>query len=189
MKQVRTFAAVTLRGEMKSVLADASRNLFGSLKNVKPVSEENIHLTLKFLGNVDLAGTGEILDALGESLRGLDAFSYEIRGVGAFPAIKRPRTVWAGVHAEKDEFAELHRRVENASLEMGFGRDKKQYHPHLTLGRVKRPGGLESLVEGMEKLADFQFGRDEVSCVRLMMSELTSAGPIYTELGNVSLEI
>jgi 2'-5' RNA ligase len=180
---VRAFVAVKLActPELRPVLTE-----LGGMDGLKAVSPDNLHLTLKFLGDVALERTAEVSCTLAESAAGVPVFSAELRGVGAFPHAGRPSVVWAGLMGA-DALVRLAERLE-ASLELqGFARESRAFHPHVTLARVKGrpPGGLRAL---LERHAATSFGPVVIASVELYESELRREGAKHTVLASVRLE-
>ena len=146
-----------------------------------------LHLTLRFLGEVD----GGTVQRVGEAVRGIGfpGFQVAFQGVGCFPGLRRPRTVWAGVSQGSEELVEVYRKVEGALEGLGFRPEGRGFHPHLTLCRVKGGGRRGELVSALLELADHWFGVERVEAVKLFSSRLTPRGPIYTELASSSGEV
>ena len=123
---------------------------------------------------------GELLHALGETLG--------VEGVGCFPNMRRPRTVWAGVGTGAADLVALHDALEPPLLDLGcYRREERQYAPHLTLGRVKGDGSTDRLTQALLKQAAWRGGECEVDAVRVMSSELRPDGPVYSVLSTVKL--
>ena len=149
-------------------------------KPVKPVAAHNLHITLKFLGDTDPEIVPEIEAIVNQAASSETAFQWTFRGVGAFPSPKRPSVVWAGI-----ENAEPCIRMAtqlNESLEtLGFSAEKREFHPHLTLARIKgRPP--RELFDLLEQHENTFFGTGSVNAIELIQSELTPEGPVYTML-------
>lgn len=186
---VRVFVAVELEPQVREAIGREIARLAASNADVKWVEPGNLHLTLKFLGNVDRRKVPEILKALEGAARGTSPFPVRWRGLGLFPNRLRPKVVSAGL--EDGEGAEalraLAERVEEALSEIGFGRESRRFRTHVTLGRVKSPKGLKKLDEELLLAAGEAFGEQEVGAVTLFMSELSREGPRYTVLGRAAL--
>jgi RNA 2',3'-cyclic 3'-phosphodiesterase len=114
-------------------------------------------------------------------------FEARIRGLGAFPSAGRPRVVWAGVTEGASEMTALARRVDAALAALGFPRDERPFSPHVTLGRVRRPGSNPALTDALAGAAAREFGQIQVPTASLMRSELGPRGARYTELAAVRL--
>ena len=114
-------------------------------------------------------------------------FEARICGLGAFPSAGRPRVVWAGVTDGASEMIEFARRVDVALAALGLPRDERPFSPHVTLGRVRRPGRNPVLTDALESASAREFGRVRVSSAALIRSELGPRGARYTELATVGL--
>ncbi|MBU1277468.1 MAG: RNA 2',3'-cyclic phosphodiesterase [Proteobacteria bacterium] len=190
---MRSFIALEMPGEVKEHAAGLIRELRPSGADVKWVAPHNLHLTLKFLGEVDPGATADIIAALENACAGRTALSLAVTGCGAFPQPRAPRVVWMGLEGEVAQLAELAQAVEAAMEPLGFEPEKRAFRPHLTLGRVRRPrrvgkapnaAPLARALAGVGQAAgpSFRAGR-----VILMKSTLTKSGPIYEPLHRVTL--
>jgi len=151
------------------------------------VAPGNLHLTLKFLGDVAESRIGAIVDTLKGATSDARVFDAELRGLGAFPSATRPRVVWAGVSEGAHAMVELAGRVDGALAALGFAREGRPFSPHVTLGRVRQPGRSQALTEALRDGAECEFGRIRVAGASLMRSELSPRGARYTELAAVRL--
>ncbi len=135
---IRTFIAVRIEPVMIHKISEVQSQLQESLTGIRWVAQENLHFTLKFLGSVEDKKVAPIMQALEEALRPVQCFSLGGKGIGVFPNIKRARVLWIGLQGQG-----LHRiaeEVETALEPMGFPREKRDFAPHLTLGRWRNPG-------------------------------------------------
>lgn len=188
MKKIRTFVAV----ETSPVVRHAALRLIDQLRaapaQVKWVEPENMHVTLKFLGDVDPREIHKVCGAVKGAAAGLEPFELEIRGAGAFPNANRPGTVWLGAGQGAEQMAALFRPIEKALEGLGFRREPRQFHAHLTLGRVRRGcPGVQELGELIRARADYQAGRMKVRQATVFSSRLGPEGPTYEVLGNAKL--
>ncbi len=178
---VRTFIALDVPAELKGRI----ETLQGMLRGVRGARvawtrSEGIHLTLKFLGDVPRDRIEAVVDAVGEATGGFDPIRLITTGLGSFPNLKRPRVLWLGVDGG-ERLLRLQARVE-ASLEgLGFPREGKRFHPHLTVGRVK------ALDRGSELMQLFTGGEIdetvwEAGEVRVMSSRLRPTSAEYSVL-------
>ena len=190
---VRVFIALDLPQDAKEVLAET----IGQLRSVIPsgvrwVDPWGIHLTLKFLGNVDTSVVDDILAAMrvaSENYSG-PKFSLTLSALGLFPNIKQPRVLWAGADGDLDTLTSLQTLVDEAVSRLGFSPEKRPFRPHLTLGRVQDgvpPGGRRSIGEAAVKALLPPVAAWEVDSMHLIRSTLTPQGAIYTSLGTVAL--
>jgi 2'-5' RNA ligase len=191
MEEIRSFIAVELPGEFRLALARLQERLkSGSRAPVKWVDPDIIHLTLKFLGNIDSALTGRITEAIREAARGLHPFRLEMSGLGVFPSPARVRVVWGGLTGEVEKLVQLQHRIDTALVPLGFQPESRPFTPHLTLARVRDHAAPDQRQELGRLITATHFevpGGIKVDAVHLMRSQLTPQGPIYTRISSVAL--
>ena len=192
MALIRAFIAVELPSGLKNELAELETQLKkASPPVVKWVDPNSIHVTLKFLGEIFEAGIDELMLAIEESSQGILPFQLEVRGVGAFPNLERPQVLWTGVKGELEKIAQLQKRIESNTEQLGFPRESRAFSPHLTLGRVRDEAGPNERRRLGKLLADTTFTalhNIDVDAVNLMKSQLTPGGAIYSCIGSVKLK-
>lgn len=158
---------------------------------MKWVDPDSIHLTLKFLGNIDPGIISKITSALEEAVRGTPPFGIVVGGLGVFPNISRVRVVWVGLSGEVAKLGQLQQRIETGLVPLGFAAESRSFTPHLTVGRVNdyaSPGerqDLGQLVTGTAFEAKYKIN---VDAVHLIKSQLTREGPIYSKISTVALK-
>jgi RNA 2',3'-cyclic 3'-phosphodiesterase len=186
----RTFIAVHFSAEVIDALARCEEKLkieIGSRAKIKWVTPKNIHMTLQFLGDVDV----ELLPILAEELNGAfvetAAFEVEINGIGAFPSLTKPRVIWAAISEGIEGLQALFDQVHRVSVPLGFEREKRDFKPHVTLGRIRDPRKSSNISRELEKFGDHRLGKCQIDLVSLMASELKPGGPIYTRLDSFPL--
>jgi 2'-5' RNA ligase len=183
-KAVRTFIAVEVSPGpgLRDVLRELGR--FGPA--VRPVSANDLYVTVKFLGETMAEQIAPLSSAVETAVRGHLASRHELRGLGAFPHVQRPSVVWSGA-TEPESLIALAGRIEECCAAQGFPVEPRPFHPHLTLARVKArpPESLAALILGGEARL---FGTLEVRRLTLFQSDLQSSGPRYTPLTHWSLE-
>jgi RNA 2',3'-cyclic 3'-phosphodiesterase len=185
---LRTFVAVEITGPIRARADELIAALDGTAADVNWVEPHNLHLTLKFLGDVHQREITNICRAIGRGTAELDPFDVEVRGAGAFPNSARPRTVWLGVAAGTEPMVVLHDRAEVELAKLGYREEHRRFQPHLTIGRVRGAGmGIDELGKRLQSHADFLAGRMTVAKVTLFSSTLTPDGPIYEVLGTAPL--
>jgi len=178
---VRCFIAVevddprTLDG-----IAGAQSILEATGADLKPVERENIHLTMKFLGDVREGLLPEVAKVVSET--SFSPFRMSLRGVGVFPNHRRPRVVWAGVDGGVEELTAIFRDLEPRLVELDFRPESRPFSPHITIARVRSGRNRDRLIEEVIALEGRDFGVFEVGHVKLKKSVLTPSGPIYTDL-------
>ncbi|MBI3243344.1 MAG: RNA 2',3'-cyclic phosphodiesterase [Chloroflexi bacterium] len=191
---LRAFIAIefspTLRGRLKNVIASLSQATPPDA--VSWVKADNIHLTLKFLGNIPQTRIASISAALKEAVAPFDPFSFSVSGIGCFPNFKRPRVLWAGIDpAGAKTLIELQARIENQVSPLGYPPEDRAFSPHVTLGRVRREARPEAAAKAGEAVRaqwQVELGTQRVNAVTLMKSELRPGGPVYTQLFIVALD-
>jgi 2'-5' RNA ligase len=192
MESVRSFIAIELSADVLRRVSALQERIVGDLPSglVRWVRPEGIHLTLKFLGDVQ----ADRLEVLSETLCGVCAphapFSLSIGGMGVFPNPRRPRVVWLGVDEPTGALSRLQRAVERDIAPLGFPTERRRFSPHLTLGRVRQgrsPAELEALGEYATR-ARVRVGELAVDAVYLMRSDLRPTGALYTELARCPLD-
>lgn len=188
MNKIRTFIAVEVSQAARARAQDLIERLRPGDVNVKWVESHNMHMTLKFLGDVPDAQTADVCRAVGEAAEQVSPFEFALRGAGAFPHPGRPRTLWMGVDRGVDELTSLHRAIDKALAKLGFPREGRRFHPHLTLGRVRR-GGPPQRVLGrlIRENEEFEGSSANVDEVIVFASFLDKSGPTYQALGRARL--
>jgi 2'-5' RNA ligase len=188
MAKIRTFIAVEASQAIKSQAALLVDRLAQTRAHVKWVAEEQMHWTLKFLGQVESNEVPRLCQTVAARVEGFRAFEILASGAGAFPNSQRPRTLWLGVEQGSDAFVCLHQRVEESLLDLGFRREHRRFRPHLTIGRVRRsPQGIAELAEAVAGQADFLAGPMPVPELVLFASRLRRTGPQYQPLCRIPL--
>ncbi|MEW6546616.1 MAG: RNA 2',3'-cyclic phosphodiesterase [Bacillota bacterium] len=183
---MRLFVAVELPASVRQALGELVRYLGSSRADVKWVEEENFHLTLKFLGEVDASRLPHLGEALGRAARGVAPFDFQATGTGAFPSRRRPKVIWVGVGRGAAELGHLAGRVDAELAHLGFPRENRPFSPHLTVGRVRSPHRLDDLVRMLEQ-ASFATRDVAVNEIVLFQSVLGRGGPVYTPLAHFPL--
>jgi len=182
---MRTFIAIPLPDECRQLLSEMQISLRRFGADVRWTAIPSIHLTLKFLGEIQ----PEVLPALGESLR-LSAivpeFTIRIEGLGAFPDLKRPRVIWCGIEGDRDSLSVLQERVEAACARLDMPKEERAFHPHLTLGRVQGKRNLQPLTDYI-RIASSPGCGFTVDRYQVYKSTLTPRGAIYDMLEAVRL--
>ncbi len=188
MKRTRTFLALDPGKAVIHRVVALQEALAKSGADVKWVEPENLHLTLLFLGEVDQRDLIAVCRAVGDVAGRHAAFPMAIEHAGAFPNLRRPRTLWVGVGTGAQEVTALHDALEAPLLDLGcYRREERGYTPHLTLGRVRADGGADALPTALTKAATWKAGESVIQEALVMGSELTPKGPVYTVLSRAKL--
>ena len=186
MSLIRAFIAITLNAEVHHRLAEVITAYQHKLEQVpvRWVTANNIHLTLKFLGDVSIANLDVLKKLLQAEVAGFKPFELSVGGSGAFPTVHRPRVIWVGVQAPADLGA-VQSSVESMTARMGYPAEERPFSPHLTLGRVSRnatPHDFRMIATVLEKEKVGFLGAMCVRSVELYKSDLRPSGAIYTTL-------
>lgn len=188
MSRIRTFIAVELADDVRVRASELIDKLRDTDAKVKWVERERLHVTLKFLGDVDEREVHNVCRAVGEAAEGTVPFTIGCAGVSAFPDLRRPRTPWIGVSAGAEELSRLQKKIEDALFELGYPKEARRFHAHLTLGRARSGGSsLHELSRLLKNFADYDAGTTVVDEVVVMSSFLEPTGPIYHPLARIEL--
>ena len=189
MPVIRSFIAIELPDSIHEQLRKLILQLSPATRAVRWVSPENIHLTLKFLGDVDGAVIPKIQAALNREAAYCMKFTVQVSGLGAFPNLRRPRVVWTGVQAPQ-ELTRLVKAVENATVPLGFPTEERPFSPHLTLGRVSQhasPDEVASFGALLSRTVAGVLGEAAVDSVTFFRSDLRPTGAVYSPLSRLKL--
>ncbi|MDD5421908.1 MAG: RNA 2',3'-cyclic phosphodiesterase [Candidatus Omnitrophica bacterium] len=180
---MRTFIAIELSDEIKETLAQATSHLKYSGADIKWVDKGNIHLTLKFLGEISDDKCEEVKNTIDGVAASTRPFEISLKDIGAFPNIEFPRVIWVGLDKGAAESAVLAKRIDTASSRLGFQEETRPFAAHLTIGRVRSPKNKQAL---KEKFTTYNLKlttkNQPVSSVVLFKSTLTPQGSVYTKL-------
>ncbi len=186
MSVIRAFIAIDLTPEITQHLDEVITQFKQQLKGVpiRWVPADNIHLTLKFLGDVSLNNIELLQEMLKTEVAGHRPFEISVGGLGAFPTVRRPRVIWTGVEAPP-ELQLVQAGIENEMERLGYARENRPFSPHLTLGRISRNANSKDVREVAGVLGSTKIGFLGAACVReiyLYRSELRPQGATYTRL-------
>lgn len=182
---MRTFIAIELDNNIREALSKIQLELKKADADVKWVSCENIHLTLKFLGEVKEEKIPEIIQRLKEITQVANSFQIEIKDIGAFPNMQSPRVIWAGIEEGKEKLLQLARGIEDALAKLKFRREEREFSAHITIGRIKSPKNKDVLSQRMSQLQFNPFSQT-IQSIILFKSTLTPKGPIYEKIGEAT---
>lgn len=178
---IRSFIAVDIdQASVISKILEAQRGLLNLGGDVKLVEPENIHATVRFLGEVPSA-TIELVKEQMNQIR-FSPFEAEFVGLGAFPNLRRINVVWVGMRKGAEEVSRIFEELEPRLRQIGFAADRKGFSPHVTIARVKTGRKKEELARFVEEMRDTPFGAVHVEELRLKKSILTPKGPVYSTI-------
>jgi len=183
-EMIRSFIAFDLNNELVlQRFREVQDKLVKTGADLKLVEPQNIHITMRFLGDIK----PPMVDSVHEAMKkvSFSAFNCEIIGLGVFPDLRYARVVWAGIRTGADELRAVFIQLEPNLRELGFRPDPKGFSPHLTLARVKTGRNKAELARCVQDLADYDFGAVRADCLRVKKSVLTPKGPLYSTLREV----
>jgi len=181
---IRSFIAFDIDNEsVIKQFSEAQTTLVNTGADLKLVKPQNIHMTMRFLGNI----SPPMVDSIHEEMKKISfaPFDVEIKGLGVFPKLKYARVIWAGIRKGADELTNVSNQLEPLLRKLGFKPDSKGFSPHLTIARVKTGRNKAELIQRIQELTDYEFGIVRADCLRLKKSVLTPKGPIYSTLREV----
>lgn len=189
---VRTFIAIQFPDRIKHLIDESITPLRDQVGDrfVRWVDASLYHLTVKFLGDVKEELLGDIQQVIRECGSAGQCFELDVGDFGVFPGIRKPRVLWVGLEARSNALTSLKESLERSLAPLGFDRENRNFHPHVTVGRVRRRVSHQDTVNLATTLDGFSLGRlaeMKIDQVFLMRSELTSSGPIYTPIGRFQL--
>lgn len=190
MKYMRTFVAIAISAEVRANAAQFMEQLRPIGVKASWTKLENLHLTLKFLGDTPETLIPDVCRAVLKAARTVEPFELHFRGAGAFPSMQRPQTLWLGVHHGLAELTELFDAVENGLYALRYPKERGRFSPHLTLGRARggSPEQFAELRQFLELNAEFDAGLTVVDEVLLYASTLDrNEGPTYDVLATAPL--
>jgi len=178
---IRSFLAFDIESDtVLNRLAAAQKLLVQTGADLKLVEPQNIHITVRFLGNITPTMAEKIFEEMKKAQ--FAPFNVQIKGLGAFPDLRYSRVVWAGITEGADQLENVFSQLEPRLRGLGFTPDHKGFSPHLTIARVRSGRNKAQLAEFITENANYDFGTIKAQCLRLKKSDLTPKGPIYSTL-------
>ena len=191
MNKIRTFIALDFPLSILDSIEQQTKRLRQTLENdvIRWVLTHNLHLTLKFLGNVPVSHLEFLNQMLVQATDSITQFDLQIGGVGSFPNSNRPRVLWVGIHAPA-ALSNLQKAIEEGAKRLGYEKEERPFSPHLTLGRVRQGLDGKDLQKISNALSSIQLGKigiARVDSVHIYKSDLNSEGSVYTKLFSTPL--
>ncbi len=185
MSKFRTFIAIGISDAVRQKIADVQAELKRENARISWTKPENIHVTLKFLGDVEESKIDSIAGVIQKVTENIQSFTVKVKTLGAFPNLRRARVLWMGLENVSAELTQIAEGIETGLSQLGFPKEERKFSPHLTIGRVK--SALSNrFVEKFQSYA-FEGGEFKVEEIILMKSDLHPAGAIYTRLRKFGL--
>ena len=187
MDLIRAFIAISIPAPVQNVV----ENIQGRFKEIRApirwVRPSNLHMTLKFLGNVNEEQIEGVKKCLTEAGQGVNSFTLKTSEIGGFPNLNYPKVLWLGF---SDTDGQLHKLAENIEFQLqkiGFEPERRKFTPHLTIGRLKSPKGKKNLIRLLHEKKNVSCNDICVTCFKLIKSDLKPSGPEYSVLHTFNL--
>ena len=180
-ESIRSFLAFDIESDsVRKKLASVQTLLLQTGADLKLVETQNIHVTIRFLGNI----TPNILERIHQEMKTVQfiPFDIQIKGLGAFPDVRYPRVVWAGIAKGATELRSVFSQLEPKLQQLGFAPDSRGFSAHLTIARVRSGRNKAQLAKFLNDNAEYEFGLIRGECLRLKQSDLSPKGPVYSTL-------
>jgi 2'-5' RNA ligase len=191
MSLVRVFVAIELPGRVCDAIQKQTLRLRQTLGNdfIRWVPTQNMHLTLKFLGDTSTSYLDFLKQMLVREAGAHPQLDLQLGGLGSFPTRRNPRLMWIGIHAPQD-LAALQRSIEAGASRLGYKPEEKAFSPHLTIGRARQdasPSDLQQIRTALDEIQLGNIGTARVDSIHLFKSDLQPGGSIYTKLFSAPL--
>jgi 2'-5' RNA ligase len=183
---MRSFIAINLPATVKSEIGEIVTQLRPAGPPARWVPADNVHLTLKFLDEIEADQVGPLVEAIERASIGVPPFDLALGGFGVFPNPRRARVFWIGIESGAEALRGLAQAIDDRVRKLGFPREKRAFSAHLTLARLRRPAPAETLVTAAERLG-YHSDPARITRIDLMRSVLSPSGAQYTVLESVPL--
>lgn len=188
MKQkIRVFIAFHLPEDLRGHIRGVQEHLRSCGLRMRWVAPENIHLTLKFLGDIDPSDTEPIAQAMSEAAEGTSPLHLGAKGLGVFPTVRKARVLWIGLTGDTHALIQLQNRLADRLADLGYEKESRSFKAHLTIARAKESPDPKQVLEAMEKFAAFASPNFSAGELILWQSQLKPSGAVYTKLKSVFL--
>jgi len=185
---IRAFIAIPLDPKIQRVIERMHDHFKKINSDVNWVASKNIHITLKFLGDVNTEQINSAKQALATLYQSTRPFTVELSQLGAFPNINRPRTLWVGLKDNKQRLSRIAESLEKALSKIGFQGDQKPFSPHITIGRIRSLKNFDALSKSISNYQIIESCAQTISKIILFQSILSSEGPTYKSLYQIKLK-
>lgn len=181
---IRLFIALHIQQSIREYFAEIIKDFRTKGGKIKWVEPENMHLTLKFLGNTEASLVDNIKTQLNKVSTNFTQLNSNLSNLGGFPSLKKPKVIWVDLERNRDQIIEMAKSIDTSLSEIGFTSDSKPFKPHLTLGRIKKEVELEQLTD---YLSGYRLEKKDIifDSLSLTKSTLTNDGPIYKSLHTI----
>ena len=185
----RVFCAIEIPENIRQRISQHAQHLHEALPDVQAswTKPDNIHLTLKFFGNISQQQALKASEAAARAVDGLGSFTIQVEGAGSFPPRGPAKVLWMGISDPTGKLVQLQQKFESECEQEGFPKEARAFHPHLTVARLRTTRGARALAEQHKQLG-FAGGMVSVSSLILFRSELSSKGSTYTKISTHRLD-
>ncbi|RJP80468.1 MAG: RNA 2',3'-cyclic phosphodiesterase [Desulfobacteraceae bacterium] len=187
MKAIRAFIAFDLPDDVLEIIGEIQKQLKKKGLKLRWVPVCNIHLTVKFIGDLPADLIDQVAGIMTESAERCSLMTINASGMGVFPGLRRPSVLWIGIHGETDRLIRFQKTLDENLERIGIQSEKRPFRGHLTIGRVKTNPNMELLKESLRLFNDFQTRPFTIKEVKLFQSELTPAGAVYSCIKSIAL--
>ena len=189
MAHIRTFIAVAATERVNNNIGRVAQRLAATQSDYNWVLPENLHITLNFAGNIVDVEVPEFCKLIRSAVEDFAPFEMSLQSVGAFPNTEQPRTIWIGIDEGSEQLKSLNKKLEGVLSHWGVNKDRNEYVPHMTIGRIGRGGRWnEAMLEVLHKLRSHDGGTCQVDSVIVFSSFLDRGGPTHTPMATIRLK-
>ncbi|MEZ4526277.1 MAG: RNA 2',3'-cyclic phosphodiesterase [Desulfobacterales bacterium] len=185
--RIRAFIAFHLPEDVQNHIRERQDHLRSCQLHLRWVAPENIHLTLKFLGDINPDDTERIAQAMSQAVQNTSLLHLGAKGIGVFPNMRRARVLWTGLTGDTHNLIALQNRLDDRLADLGYEKESRPFKAHLTLARAKESPDPKNLLAAMEKFASFASPDFTAGELILWQSHLHRSGAVYTKLKSVFL--
>ena len=186
-QKIRAFIAIELPDSVKTLLGQVQQELKSLGLKARWVRAQNIHLTLKFLGDINAGDIDSIGNAMADAAAGCATLTLKIGGIGFFPGIQRPRVVWVGLGGDIPNLLNMQRNLEDRLATVGFAKEKRSFKAHLTLGRFRQAANSDTVHRILKDFIDLGSHQFMAGRITLFKSVLKPSGAVYSPLRQTAL--
>ncbi|MEE4312057.1 MAG: RNA 2',3'-cyclic phosphodiesterase [candidate division KSB1 bacterium] len=187
MNKIRTFIAIEIPPHIKKEISEFQRHLMVRDTRISWPKPDNIHITLKFVGDVETNAITAITEAVEKGVEQIPPFNVKIVGVGTFPSGRKPRILWIGAKSENSLMVKCADNIDQKLEELGYEKETRPFRAHLTLGRVKSQFKIDEVLDRLNESRDFECDDFLASEIIVVQSTLHASGAIYTPLKRIRL--
>jgi 2'-5' RNA ligase len=184
---MRAFIAIKVAGEIRRRIIEIQNELKDINADIRWVKSENIHITLKFLGEVEDNRIIEVCRIVEDAVKTTGTFELSVETSGVFPGQGLPVVIWIGVSEGMEFLVKLYHSLEESLYRAGFEKEKRNFSAHLTIGRISSARNIKNLLQKLETFKNVGLGRMAAEAVYILRSDLTPEGPVYSVIKKVEL--